>query len=480
MTNKKILIIDDDVDICLLLQKFLERKGFKVDVAFTAQDGLGIVKRKNIDLVLTDFRLPDMDGSEVVRSIKALKHQLPIIVITGYSDVKQAVKVIQLGAFEYVTKPIFPEEIVLLINKALSETTPFEKTSQMERKVSEISSDVSEEKVEFIIGKSPAAQNIEASLKLVAPTEMTVVILGESGTGKEVMARRIHRLSKRKAGPFVAVDCGALPKELAASELFGHVKGAFTGALGDKKGHFELANGGTLFLDEIGNLSYENQIKLLRVLQERVIRRVGDEKDIPVDVRIIVATNEDLSEAMREGSFREDIFYRVNEFKLELLPLRENTEDLELYAFHFLALASEELNKKVDSFSKDVMDALKTYNWPGNIRELRNMIKRAVLLCDGDQVQLAHIPWEVKTTVHQTHDHASSEGIENQNGNSSEVFTEEKTVIEPLSTVVERVERNAIIQALKQTGNNKSKAAKLLGIERKTLYNKMDALNIEK
>jgi len=480
MTNKKILIIDDDVDICLLLQKFLERKGFKVDVSFTAQDGLGIVKRKNIDLVLTDFRLPDMDGSEVVRSIKALKHQLPIIVITGYSDVKQAVKVIQLGAFEYVTKPIFPEEIVLLINKALNKTEAHSEPKEVSHQEPKFSGNSFGKKPNFIVGKSLAAQNIEASLKLVAPTEMTVVILGESGTGKEVMARRIHHLSKRKTGPFVAVDCGALPKELAASELFGHVKGAFTGAIGDKKGHFELANSGTLFLDEIGNLSYENQIKLLRVLQERVIRRVGDEKDIPVDVRIIVATNEDLSEAMRKGRFREDIFYRVNEFKIELLPLRENTEDLELYAIHFLDVASGELDKKVGSFSKEVMSALKSYNWPGNIRELRNMIKRAVLLCDGNEIQLNHIPWEVKANKNQVPLRSSSSDSELQDFQSTATSTKDETSIEPLSEVVERVERKAILNALQQTGNNKSKAAKLLGIERKTLYNKMDALSIEK
>ena len=479
MTKKKLLIIDDDVDICLLLQKFLERKGFRVDVSFNANDGINVVKRKNIDLVLTDFRLPDMDGSTIVQELKKINPTVPIIVITGYSDVKQAVKVIQLGAYEYVTKPIFPEEILLLINKALDTSSSIERNAPVANYSNQKKAPTIErlKKQEIVIGNSSAAQQIESAIKLVAPTEMTVVILGESGTGKEVTARRIHSFSNRSEGAFVAVDCGALPKELAASELFGHVKGAFTGAISDKKGHFELAQGGTLFLDEIGNLSYENQIKLLRVLQERVIRRVGDEKDIPVDVRIIVATNEDLTTAMQKGDFREDIFYRVNEFKIELLSLRDNVEDLKIYANHFLKLACQELNKEVIDFSSDVMSYFNEYQWPGNIRELRNIIKRAVLLCNGSFIELNHIPDEIKSVKKKF----PSGEVSTENIKENQIVSEpmnELVEIEVLDKVVERAERKAILKALEITNYNKTKAAKKLGVERKTLYNKMSSYNI--
>lgn len=452
----KILIIDDDVDICQLLKSFLERKGFVATSAFNASDGLSALQKTKFDLVLSDFRLPDKDGFELIKSIKEINPSIPIIVITGYSDVKQAVKAIQLGVFEYVTKPIYPEEILLHINKALAQNKEEIPTATS----SKVKKDNTESE-DYVFGNSLQSKQVIQQIDLVAPTDMTVVILGESGTGKEVVARMIHQKSNRKNKPFVAVDCGALPQELAGSELFGHVKGAFTGALVDKIGHFESAQGGTLFLDEIGNLSYENQIKLLRVLQERTIRRVGGEKDLTVDVRIIVATNEDLKNAMQKGSFREDIYYRINEFKIELPSLKENVNDIEQFVSFFIEKANQELEKTVEKLDDEVLEIFKLYTWPGNIRELKNVVKRAVLLSPDKVITKNVLPIEIiNSKFSQSTDFTDFSGSD-------------------LKTIVEKAEMEAIKNALIKTKNNKSKCAKLLGIDRKTLYNKMDAYNLK-
>jgi two-component system response regulator HydG len=458
---EKILIIDDDVDICTLLKRFLERKGFEVSTSFKGQDGIQQFKDGDYDVVLTDFRLPDMDGVEVLKTIKKIKPATPVIVITGYSDVGQAVKVIRLGAFEYVTKPIFPEEILMLVEDALKQKdiAP-ESNSTSKRIIEKPKKNIPSKTNEYIFGKSPIAKRIQNLIELVAPTDMTVVILGESGTGKEVAARMIHNNSKRNDQPFVAIDCGALPKELATSELFGHEKGAFTGAVSAKKGHFEMANGGTLFLDEIGNLSYENQIKLLRALQERAIRRMGSEKDISVDVRIIVATNEDLKNAMIKGEFREDIFYRINEFNINLPSINENKEDLEEYLYFFLEKSNQELNKEIDNIDQSVIDVFKNYSWPGNIREIKNIVKRLVLLTNGDTITKDVLPPEFLNVTLSGNNSSSNENIFN------------------LKTVVEQAESEAILRALKATNYNKTKCAELLGVDRKTLYNKMNAYGL--
>ncbi len=466
MVKSKILIIDDDVDICTLLKRFLERKGYVVLVAFKGQDGVDSALKNDVDIVLTDFRLPDKDGLEIIKEIKNKKHHVPIIVITGYSDVSQAVKSIRLGAYEYVTKPIYPEEILLKIEQALQKKYQGESQSeQKEEKSKPISNKISSSKkkavqpdADILQGNSAKSKSIRKLIELVAPTLMTVVVIGESGTGKEIVARLIHNTSDRKNEPFIAVDCGALPQDLATSELFGHVKGAFTGASSDKKGHFEMADGGTLFLDEIGNLSYDNQVKLLRVLQERVVRRMGSEKDIPVNVRIIVATNEDLKKAMESGKFREDIYYRINEFKISLPPLKDNTDDLgDLVAF-FIDKSNAELGKNIESADYAVMKAFKSYSWPGNIRELKNVIKRSVLLSEGKRIEADSLPFEI---LHPT------ESVE----------TEEMSSL-LLKDVVENAESKAIMRALEITKNNKSKCAELLGVDRKTLYNKMNAYGL--
>ena len=462
MAVKKILIIDDDLDICMLLSRFLTKKGYDTRQASTGANGIQALKKNGADVVLCDFRLPDSNGEEVLKQIKVISPSTQVIIITGYSDVKTAVKVVKMGAFEYVTKPIHHEEILLSISNALnaSVTTTGSLTSANSKSKSE--------KFEYVTGSSSQSRQIEKLIQLVAPTDMTVVVLGESGTGKEIAANAIHNKSKRNGKPFVAIDCGALPAELAGSELFGHEKGAFTGASIDKTGYFEVANSGTLFLDEVGNLSYENQIKLLRVLQERTIRKVGGNKDIKVDVRIIAATNEDLKTAVRNGSFREDLYYRLNEFKIELPALRERKSDIKEFTHFFLQKANKELQKQINGFERSTMEKLENYYWHGNLRELQNVVKRAVLLSSGSKVQMNCLPQEIIAGM--------SEDFNNVNA-SDKIFIPDDA--EDLKTIVEHAEKIAIINALEKTNYNKTKTAKLLKVDRKTLYNKLHAYDIK-
>lgn len=451
----KILVIDDDRDICVLLKKFLEKKGFETDTAYNGKTGLDKLKKKGADLVLVDFKLPDESGLELLQKIKIINSQAVVIIITGYSDVKVAVKSMKLGAYDYVTKPLHPDEILMMIKEALS--------GQQKKDIKEDGKSENYEII-FIHGESPQATTLSKNVDLIAPTDMTVIILGETGTGKEFVAREIHNKSKKAKKPFVAVDCGALPENLAGSELFGHVKGAFTGAISDKKGSFEYANKGTLFLDEIGNLTYENQMKMLRVLQERKIKRLGSNKDISVDVRIIVASNEDLFKLVKEGKFREDLYHRLNEFKILLSPLRERKEDIMIYAEHFLKQANNELDKMVKGFDKKVKEKLKNYYWHGNLRELRNVVKRSVLLADNNKnITLHNLPDEIISPVYFDQD---------------EMFSVENNSLD-LKSVAENAERKAIINVLEKTGYNKTKAADVLKIDRKTLYNKMRAYKID-
>lgn len=452
--NERILIVDDEIDIGQLLSKFLEKKGYSTAYASSGKKGIEEAKKTNYNLVLCDFRLPDMDGLEAIQKFKAVDRNIKIIIITGYSDIKTAVKCMKSGAVEYVTKPIYPEEILMSVQKALKENTS---SNQLKSSSNPPTSKTSEK--EFIVGKSANAKKMEQVVKLLAPTNMSVVIQGESGTGKEMVANAIHQKSKRSKMPFVAIDCGALPKELAASELFGHIKGSFTGAINDKTGHFQMAEGGTLFLDEIGNLSYENQIKLLRVLQERKIRKIGDTKDLAIDVRLIAASNDNLEELVKKGEFREDLFYRINEFMVDIVPLRERKEDILIFAKHFLEQANEDLGRQVKDFSEATKQILINHKWDGNLRELKNVIKRAVLLSPGNSIEKEALPVEIAEPSVQ----AESENDE----------------IIDLKTVAEKAERKAIIKVLEQTGYNKTKTAKILKIDRKTLYNKLESYNIE-
>ncbi len=455
----KILIVDDDKDICVLLKKFLSKKGYEAHTADTGKEAVAWLKEHPCDLVLCDFKLPDYTGLDILQKIKIINSKIQVIIITGYSDVRVAVDSLKKGAYDYVTKPLYPDEILLTVQNALkSEVVPKE-TSGNKRSLPSIN------KYEYIAGTSQQSQLVQKHIDLIAPTEMSVIIVGETGTGKEYVARAIHEKSKRANQPFIAVDCGALPKDLAGSELFGHVKGAFTGAIHDKKGCFELANRGTLFLDEIGNLSYENQVKLLRVLQERVVKKVGGIEDISIDVRVLVASNENLRDKVRGNEFREDLYHRLNEFKIELAPIRERPNDIELYAYHFLEQANQQLEKNVTEFHEEALNKLRTYYWHGNLRELKNVIKRGVLLTQGHVFSTKNLPPEISNSVSSVN-------------SPVEVYFND-AMPGSLKDVAEQAERKAILTVLQKTNNNKTKTAELLNVDRKTLYNKLKAYGIE-
>ena len=463
---QRILLIDDDRDICTVLSRFLEKNGFEVDTANRGEDALKLLREKSYTLVLCDYRLPDANGIEMLQRIKVLQPDVAVIVITGYSDVRTAVQTFKFGASDYVVKPLFPDEILVTIKETIDRS----KT----KKVGTTSPSPEERKAKslnhvFIVGKSPQAETVQRHINLVAPSDMSVILFGETGTGKEYVAKAIHEKSSRVGKPFVAIDCGALPKELAGSELFGHIKGSFTGAIADKVGSFEVANRGTLFLDEIGNLSYENQVRLLRVLQERKIRRIGSTTDIDIDVRIITATNEDLVKAVKEGKFREDLYHRLNEFKIELSPLRERKADIVIFANHFLERANDALNKNVKSFSPDALDRITEYYWHGNLRELSNVIKRAVLLTQGDEILMESLPQEI----------IAPDSMLVDVGEESASFNDLNHRRNILKSVSGHAERQAIIDVLEKTGFNKTRAAELLNIDRKTLYNKLKAYDIK-
>jgi len=485
----KIFVIDDDPDICSLLKRFLSRYGFEVLETHSGKKALNILETFVPDLVMTDFRLEDMDGKALLVKIKEKYPRVPVIIITGYSDIKTAVEVMKLGAYDYVTKPLFPDEILVTIRKALEgdhaasvqaapvaspTSQPAIEDSGVQRKERKPNVPVNPD--EPIFSDSVAFQYILKQINLVAPTNYSIIIYGESGSGKEVIANEIHKRSKRKDKPFVAIDCGALSRELAGSELFGHEKGSFTGAVGQKIGSFEIANGGTIFLDEIANLSYDIQVSLLRVVQERKMRRVGGTKDIDLDVRIIIASNEKLWEATRKGKFREDLYHRFNEFSIEVPPLRERKDDILIFARHFLALTNLELGKSITDFTPEVENIFKNYIWHGNLRELKNVIKRATLLTDGDMVEAKTLPFEISNFNKLQFDSRPEPTSISSINPVSLVMPETTRFANSDLTLKEAsidAEYEMILQALKKVNFNKSKAAKLLNIDRKTLYNKM-------
>ncbi|WP_299817907.1 sigma-54 dependent transcriptional regulator [uncultured Pontibacter sp.] len=450
-----ILVIDDDPAFCLMLSAFLKRQQYQVQEAHSAEEGLKLLREHTFDLVLTDFRLPDKDGLELLSMIKVISPATPVILMTTYADIKTAVRAIKMGALEYLTKPINPDETLLLVQNALKKKA----YAQPEQQPSA--------NAEYVHGQSPESAQIEEFIQLVAPTNLSVIIEGESGTGKEYVARTIHENSKRRHKPFAAIDCGTLSRELAGSELFGYVKGAFTGALADQKGQFEAADGGTLFLDEIGNLPYEVQVKLLRALQERKIRKIGSTTDMDVNVRVIAATNEDLALAISKGQFREDLYHRLNEFKINIPPLRARNGDVLLFARHFLYHANQELEKNIIGFDTAAEEVLLNYSWPGNLRELKNVIKRAVLLTKADVITTQVLPPEVVNYV----------PVAKAADASINVLPDH--VETDLKSITERNERELILKTLEQVRYNKSKAARLLKIDRKTLYNKLKIYDID-
>ncbi|MFP5079001.1 sigma-54-dependent transcriptional regulator [Pedobacter sp. JCM 36344] len=439
----RILIIEDDRTFSQILGGFLKKHNHDPHITYNVGKSLEILEKQNFDLLLVDYRLPDGTGLEVLTYLRDKGIPTPIIIMTSFNDVKTAVKSIQLGAMDYITKPVNPDELLMLLDNVLKIPEPFTTNSI--------------EHADAIKGKSATADKLYEHIALVAPTDMSVIIMGESGTGKEYAARALHMQSKRKEKPFVAIDCGALSKDLAASELFGHAKGAFTGAANDKQGQFEAANGGTLFLDEVGNLSYEIQIKLLRALQEKVIQPLGTTKSVRVDVRIITATNDDLKNSVTNNTFREDLYHRLNEFKIQLPPLRDRGKDLEIFIKHFIKQSNAELERNVTSISAEAKAILLKYDWPGNLRELKNVIKRMVLLT-ADEVALEQsLPEEMILSI----------GRDTKPSGSD------------LKAINEVNEKTLIQETLIKVKHNKSKAAKLLNIDRKTLYSKIERYEIE-
>lgn len=447
----KILLVEDDVAFCTMLKTFLTKKKHEVDAVYTATEALTLVGKQTYDIVISDVRLPDKEGLAILKAVKEKEPGTGVIMMTSYAEINMAVKAMKEGAVDYISKPFNPEIIIDAINAAL-QITP----STTERSTPSVSRS-GEKKVKdtFIKGISDASSKLNNYIDLVAPTNMSVLIMGESGTGKEQIAKSIHNKSKRNSSAFVAVDCGAIPKELASSEFFGHVKGSFTGAVTNKTGHFEAANGGTLFLDEIGNLSYELQVQLLRALQERKVKPVGSNVEIEVDIRVIAATNEDLFELVKKGEFREDLYHRLNEFTIKVPALKDRQEDLLIFANYFLDGANHELEKDVAGFSEGTVSAFKNYSWPGNLRELKNVVKRSVLLTQGEYIESEVLPHEVKNARHKENEESSYSLFKNKN------------------------EQELILDALEKTHGNKSKAARLLSIDRKTLYNKLKQYGIK-
>ena len=442
-----LLIVEDDLTFATMLKTWLTKKGFETETAGTSTRAKKLLASRSFDLILSDLRLPDQDGLSLLSWLRKQSNQTPFIIMTSYAEIQNAVLAMKEGATDYIQKPIQPDELLKKIKESTAKSTT-ENTQSIAAEPSQ----------NFLEGESEAAHQLYNYVNLVAPTQMSVLINGASGTGKEYVAHRIHELSKRSSKPFIAIDCGSIPKDLAASEFFGHVKGSFTGALNDKVGAFEEANGGTLFLDEIGNLSYEVQVQLLRAIQERRIRRIGSTKEIEVDVRLVCATNENLKEAISKGNFREDLFHRINEFTLRMPALKDRPEDILLFANFFLDQANRELERNLIGFDLQSSQALQSYSWPGNLRQLKNIVKRATLLASGEFITLKELGDELTEAPN--------------------MDTAGTSMYESMKLHDEEAEKRCIINALQQTNNNKTKAAILLKVDRKTLYNKLKQYNI--
>lgn len=436
-----ILIVEDDITFSLMLTTWLGKKGFVVRSSSSVSDAKRRLGEEAFDLVISDLRLPDSDGIDLLKWLKSTHPSLPLIMMTSYAEIQTAVQAMKLGAADYIAKPLNPDE---LLGK-IKELVRVEEKAPARVPVSS-APDL------YIEGQSQAARQLYEHVRLVAPTDMSVLVTGASGTGKEYIARRIHEQSNRSKAPFVAVDCGAIPKELAASEFFGHVKGSFTGAIENKTGAFVAAQGGTIFLDEIGNLTYEVQVQLLRALQERKVKPIGINQEIAINVRLISATNENLRQAIEKGDFREDLYHRINEFTIRIPDLKERKEDLLLFANHFLDLANSELQKDIIGFDNDTMQLFQSYSWPGNLRQMKNVIKYATLLATGRYITRKELPEELTENL-SSHTNIQLKNVEH--------------------------ERDLIRKALQECGNNKTRAAQLLGIDRKTLYNKLKIYQLD-
>ncbi|WP_455622626.1 sigma-54-dependent transcriptional regulator [Parabacteroides sp.] len=436
-----ILIVEDDITFSLMLTTWLGKKGFVVRSSSSVSDAKRRLGEEAFDLVISDLRLPDSDGIDLLKWLKSTHPSLPLIMMTSYAEIQTAVQAMKLGAADYIAKPLNPDELLGKIKELVG----------VEEKAPARAPVPSAPDL-YIEGQSQAARQLYEHVRLVAPTDMSVLVTGASGTGKEYIARRIHEQSNRGKAPFVAVDCGAIPKELAASEFFGHVKGSFTGAIENKTGAFVAAQGGTIFLDEIGNLTYEVQVQLLRALQERKVKPIGSNQEIAINVRLVSATNENLRQAIEKGDFREDLYHRINEFTIRIPDLRERKEDLLLFANHFLDLANSELQKDIIGFDSDTLQLFQSYSWPGNLRQMKNVIKYATLLATGRYITRKELPEELTESL-SSHANIQLKNVEH--------------------------ERDLIRKALKECEGNKTRAAQLLGIDRKTLYNKLKIYQLD-
>ncbi len=454
MKNYSILIIDDEETQRSILKGYLEKKGYKIYSASSGTEGIDLIRRNMIDIVLSDYKMPDKTGLEVLETVKEINPEISFVILTAYGTIENAVKAMRLGAFDYISKPVDLDELDLLLERIIE-------NKNLKSEILLLKNQLKEKfKIDSFISQSPKMEEVLSIAARSADSKATVLITGESGTGKEVLAKAIHYASSRKDKPFVAVNIPALPETLLESELFGHEKGAFTGADKAKKGRFELADGGTIFLDEIGDIPLNLQVKLLRVLQEHQIERVGSVENINIDVRIIAATHQNLEQKIKDGSFREDLYYRLNIVSLYLPPLRERKEDILPLIDHFVEKYSKENNKKKLSLSKEAVDLLIKYNFPGNVRELENAIERAVVLCRSDVITVNDLPNVIKGFK------AEKEMVTNEN----------TSLIEQ----VEALEKKLIFDALSKTNGNQSQAGRMLGLTERNLRYKMQKYEIKK
>ncbi len=443
----RILVVDDEMIVREALSNYLREDGYEAIAVESGEEALKKVESERWNILFVDFKMPGMDGLEVLREVKKVTSDLPVIIITAYATVDSAVQAMKDGAYDYVVKPFDPEAIALLVEKVVEHQRLVKENILLRERLDQ------EYKFEEIIGRSQPMQDVFELVKNVAASDTTVLITGESGTGKELIARALHANSPRRYNPFITASCGAMPEGLLESELFGHEKGAFTGALYTKKGRFELAEGGTLFLDEIGEISLKTQVDLLRVLSEKSFRRVGGVEPTRIDARIVSASNRDLKKAIQEGTFREDLFYRLNVVSIHLPPLRERREDIQLLADHFLDKFRAETNKKIEGISSQALNLMMEYDWPGNVRELENAIERAVVVGKGSEIVPQDLPF-------------FNQGVTEERGPK-------------LKSLKDR-EKIHILQTLEENGWNISKTAEDLGIDRVTLYNKIKKYNLEK
>jgi len=460
--RQKVLIVDDEKDMCDLLAHLMKQENMIPLIANNGRDALKLLREQDPDVMLLDMKMPGMDGMEVMKRAREIAPDFPIVILTAYAEVKGAIDAMKSGAHDYVAKPFEHQEVLRVVHRAVKE-------GQLKRKLKNLSSQVGETvSLSKLMGPSEAVNRIISKVNRVASSDFTVIISGETGSGKELIARSIHHLSQRSKGPFVAVDCGAIPETLIESELFGHEKGSFTGAVEQRKGKFESAINGTLLLDEISNMTLGAQAKLLRVLQERVISRVGSEESFDVDVRVLVSCNQNLEDPVQEGAFRSDLFYRLNDFTIKIPPLRERKEDIPYLANRFMETTNLELGKSVFKFSDEAMNQLVVFEWPGNVRQLRAVVRQAVLMTD-DIIMSKHL------NIDSMADHSLSPiGTGKKNTNAWQKMSLKDIVRKNTATL----EREIISSVLKHTGGNKAKAARLLKIDYKTIHTKVKQLGI--